>query len=562
MYDEFFGLTETPFSIAPDPRFLYMSERHREALAHLLYGISTDGGFVLLSGEVGTGKTTISRCLLDQVPGNANIAMILNPKLMAGELLATICDEFGIEYPEGNTSIKVFVDAINKFLLANHANGRKTVVMIEESQNLKPEVLEQLRLLTNLETHQRKLLQIIMIGQPELLDLLARPELRQLEQRVTARYHLMPLSLQDTADYVRHRLSVAGVKIPVFSPAMLKKVHKLTGGIPRKINLLCDRAMLGAYARNQHHVDAKVLRQAALEVFGDEDHIPQNQSRKRWWVIGGLAAIMIGGGIAATQYMHNGFINIGAHKKSSTVAQSSAQSGLSKQSLNLMDSKLVAGNPTAAYTSLFAAWHLKYPGNGTDPCEFAQNNGLACLTKENDFKELAFQELTGLNRPAVVELKNQRGKNVYATFSELDDKSAILKAAQETYHIALDDLLKRWTGSYTLLWRVPPHFSGAIKPGTEGPDVDWLAQQMANITGKPKSVSYDDGLKQQVRTFQSSVRLLSDGIAGIHTLIHINTATDHSVPQLVKAQEKTSATQFSRFDMSALWAMRKQKASS
>ena len=187
MYDEYFGLRETPFSIAPNPRFLFMSERHREALAHLVYGVNSDGGFILLTGEVGTGKTTISRCLLDQIPEKSNIALILNPKLLAGELLATICDELHIKYPDGNDSIKVYIDCIFQYLLEQNALGRKTVVIIEEAQNLTPDVLEQLRLLTNLETNQRKLMQIVMLGQPELLEILAQPELRQLEQRITAR---------------------------------------------------------------------------------------------------------------------------------------------------------------------------------------------------------------------------------------------------------------------------------------------------------------------------------------------------------------------------------------
>ena len=555
MYDEFFGLKETPFSIAPDPRFLYMSERHREALAHLLYGIGTDGGFVLLSGEVGTGKTTIARCLLDQVPGNANIAMVLNPKVIAGELLATICDELGIEYPQGNTSIKVFVDVINTYLLANHAKGRKTVVLIEESQNLRPEVLEQLRLLTNLETHQRKLLQIIMIGQPELLVMLGRTELRQLDQRITARYHLMPLSEKDTADYVRHRLSVAGVKIPVFSASVLKKVHKLSGGIPRRINLLCDRAMLGAYTRNQHHVDAKILRQAALEVFGKDEQVRRQQRRNHRLIVGGIAAaiVLI---IAATVY-----VGAGSHSDKSPVAQSPASQVVPKQTSQWLDHDLTADDSTAAYISLFEQWNMTYPGSGTDPCQFAQINGLACLVKKGDL-----QELIALNRPAVVALQNKDGARVYVTLSELDSDSAILKSDNQQHRITLADLVKRWTGDYTLLWRVPPHFTGSIKPGTEGPDVDWLASQLATILGTPmvtgESVSYDDNLMKKVRTFQARAGLLSDGVAGTHTLIHINTATDHSVPQLVKAPEKTSATQFSRFDMSAAFDVRKLKAGS
>ena len=316
MYDEFFGLKQTPFSIAPDPRFLYMSEHHREALAHLVYGVSTDGGFVLLSGEVGTGKTTIARALLDQTPENVNMAMVLNPKVIAGELLATICDELKIAYPKGNQSIKVFVDCINEFLIDTHTKGRKTVVLIEESQNLDPDVLEQLRLLTNLETNDRKLLQVVMIGQPELLDLLSRPDLRQLEQRVTARYHLMPLTKRETSDYIRHRLSVAGIKDSVFSPSALNKVFQLSGGIPRKVNLLCDRAMLGAYTKNTKKINSAIVTKAAEEVFGGE-HKPatrrsprsipvNNPTSKTGMAIGIVAAILIITLVAA--YFNQGLV--------------------------------------------------------------------------------------------------------------------------------------------------------------------------------------------------------------------------------------------------------------
>jgi general secretion pathway protein A len=556
MYDEFFGLKETPFSIAPDPRFLYMSERHREALAHLLFGIGTDGGFVLLSGEVGTGKTTISRCLLEQIPGNANVAMVLNPKVIAGELLATICDELNIEYPEGNTSIKVFVDRINKYLLDTHAKGRKTVVLIEESQNLTPDVLEQLRLLTNLETRQRKLLQVIMIGQPELLDLLARPELRQLEQRVTARYHLMPLSAKDTADYVRHRLSVAGVKEPVFSAAILKKVHRLTGGIPRKINLLCDRAMLGAYTRNQHTVDNKILQQAALEVFGKDENAQRQHTRDRRLVIAGITAMLVAAVGAVLYVDRESFLSRYLAGQTHQSLQEQSQ-----QSLQWLDSQLASDDPVAGYASLFNEWHMTYSGGDVDPCDFAQNYGLACLAKKGDL-----QELVGLNRPAVVALQNSEGKKVYVALSELNTDSALLKSASEQHRIALGDLVKRWKGEYTLLWRMPPHFTGAIKPGSEGPDVNWLANQLATILGTPmaggESISYDAELMEKVRTFQTRAGLVSDGVAGTHTLIYINTAIDRTVPQLVKKHDKTSATKFSRFDISAIFNTHRQKADS
>src|SRR4051812_21602788 len=277
MYAPYFGLSQEPFSIAPDPRYLFMSERHREALAHLLYGLGGGGGFVLLTGEIGTGKTTVCRCFLEQVPPGCQVAYIFNPKLSALELLQVVCQEFHVDVPQrtGGATVKDHVDALNAFLLASHAQGRNNVLVIDEAQNLSADVLEQLRLLTNLETNERKLLQIVLIGQPELRAVLARPELEQLAQRVIARYHLQALSVQETAHYVRHRLEVAGLSraVPFDAPA-LALVHKLTAGVPRRINLLCDRALLGAYARSEAAVTPAIVRQAASEVFDEQEAQP------------------------------------------------------------------------------------------------------------------------------------------------------------------------------------------------------------------------------------------------------------------------------------------------
>src|SRR5579863_6539147 len=269
MYLSFFGLSEKPFAITPDPRYLYLSERHAEALAHLLYGINESGGFIQLTGEVGTGKTTVVRTLLSRVPHHADVAVILNPRVTPVEFLLTICEELGLNIADADRdSVKQMVDALNRRLLNAHAEGRRIIVLVDEAQNLSIEVLEQVRLLTNLETPTQKLLQIILIGQPELRELLDRTDLRQLAQRITGRYHLKPLSREETKGYVRHRLRVAGASVEIFLPSALREVHRISAGVPRVINVTCDRALLGAYTQEARKVSAALVRQAAGEVYG------------------------------------------------------------------------------------------------------------------------------------------------------------------------------------------------------------------------------------------------------------------------------------------------------
>ena len=291
MYTDFFGLTEKPFAITPDPRYLFMSERHGEALAHLVYGVTESGGFIQLTGEVGTGKTTLVRTLLGKVPEKADVALILNPQLTAIEFLQTICEELSIPVPPSSGSTKALVDALNEHLLAAHAKGRRTILLVDEAQNLAAEVLEEVRLLTNLETAKQKLLQIILIGQPELRELLARNDLRQLAQRVTGRYHLQPLTHDESDQYINHRLRVAGALVEIFDSAARREVYRLSGGVPRLINVICDRALLGAYSRGVRTVDNKLVREATSEVSGEK--IQTRALRWLYPIIGVTAAILV-----------------------------------------------------------------------------------------------------------------------------------------------------------------------------------------------------------------------------------------------------------------------------
>ncbi|MEW6418115.1 MAG: AAA family ATPase [Nitrospirota bacterium] len=532
MYREYFGLKELPFSIAPDPRYLYMSNQHREALAHLIYGINSEGGFVLLTGEVGTGKTTVCRCLLDQIPEDTNIAFILNPRLTVEELLATICDELGVHYPEGNTSIKVFIDNINVYLLDAHARGRKTVLIIEEAQNLNAALLEQVRLLTNLETNKHKLLQIIMLGQPELKNMLSRDELRQLAQRITARYHLGPLSKEEVAAYVNHRLSVAGARSKLFLDSTFDKLYRLSGGIPRLINLICDRALLGAYVQGKDRVDKSTLVKAASEVFG----APGLQRHRKIfkWVLASLMTIGCMVALAAIYYNYQ--TQPFAVVTSSPVRQASATRPIAEvQGLSQLDwpaDEPIYRSKELAYQSLLKQWGVIYKSDGGSACQQAKTQGLSCLGARG-----SLHSLLNLNRPAVLKLFNDQGKVFYATLTAIQGQTATFIIGTKLRIVDVKDIAPRWLGDYTLLWRIPPRYQGPFKRGDRGPVVQWLDRQLTLIQGRKaqpgENSVYDDVLVRQVKKFQLSEGLTPDGIVGPQTLICLNSAAGTGDPVLI-----------------------------
>lgn len=538
MYNDHFGFSEAPFSIAPDPRYLYMSEQHREALAHLIFGFNSDGGFVLLTGEVGTGKTTVCRCLLEQVPEYASIAFIFNPKLTVEELLATICDEFGIKYPDGNSSIKVFVDSINSFLLASHAEGRKTVLIIDEAQNLTEDVLEQLRLLTNLETNQQKLLQIILLGQPELRDKLASQELRQLSQRIIARYHLGALSKSDVNSYVRHRLSVSGTKEQLFSDSAINKLYRLTGGVPRLINVICDRALLGAFAQERPDVSKSILKKAAGEALGElKKNRQSNFSKAAIWV-SLVFVLVIFGVVLATTYYKTEPLNDNKLEKSELIAPepivpvTAMPEPILHDNLQWPDNIPINDSTEITFQKLFSQWNISYNQDDSDSmCKFAKTNGLNCLHKKGNLRSLL-----QLNRPAALQLFNDQGQSYYIAMTSVTGETATVIIGSESVVIPVSIIEPHWFGDYIILWRPPPDYPGPIRSGHSGAVVQWLDNKLAVLNDRPLSLldspTYGIELETEVKEFQVLEGLIPDGVVGAHTVIRLNTATDYDVPKL------------------------------
>lgn len=533
MYTDYFGLKEDPFSIAPNPQYFFMSQGHREALAHLLYGIKNEGGFVLLTGEVGTGKTTVCRLFLELVPADTETAFILNPKLTAEELLASICDEFGIEYPPDTTSIKVFVSLISDFCLKVHEKGRKTVLIIEEAQNLKPDVLEQIRLLTNLETRERKLLQIIMLGQPELRDLLAKPELRQLSQRITARYHLGSLSKKEILAYVNYRLSVAGLlRGNPFTPWALRSLFSLTKGVPRMINIILDRALLGAFAQGKDRVDRRTLMTAAREVSG-LTMVPRSRPLFQA-ALGGFILLVCAAAVfgfyhrsAGTRLWPKALFRATAHETSRHIEGSPLKAETHKTATSdLLSDK------DEAYRTLFWKWHIDYtPGANLTACQQAAGKGLYCLKAKG-----TLANLRQIDRPAILVMNNKGSQKQYAVLTGLEEKTATLTRGRNVETVDIGQVESSWTGEYLLIWRGVPKLDQSLKLGSRGALVAWLDRRLAVIQGRPAGTGYkqvyDEEIMKQVREFQESAGLHADGIAGPKTLIQIAAISGEDGPVL------------------------------
>jgi len=531
MYCEYFGLKEPPFSIAPNPHYLFMSQRHQDALAHLLYGVQSEGGFVLLSGEVGTGKTTLCRCLLEQIPDNTDVAFILNPFLGTNELLHAICKELGIEGVQANATLRQLTETMYQFLLDNHANGRNTVLVIDEAQHLQFKTLELIRLLTNLETNTKKLLQIIFIGQPELNTLLAEPKLRQLSQRITARFHIAPLTLEETQSYIHHRLRVAGLpgNQPLLPDGIIKKIYKTTGGIPRLINVLCDRALLGAYVQNKHSVDKQTLQKAIVEIQGEKSRNPRAVSRIQAAIAAGLlAAIAIGIWLYPSSFSPEDSLDTRVNKAGFEGSISATPSTTSADDKSMVAQGIVdrALPDYRLPTQALAVKHLLASAYGVDidnpnPCLNLEARNMSCeITASGNWKTLK-----RINRPAVLSLRLDDGTTMYLPVIRMGATTVQTVTEGEVVDIPLTELEAQWSGELLFIWRPPIGFSNPIGVNDNNAVVAWLAKAFATLDNKSQPLTdtrFTPALKQRVMIFQRQHQLLADGVVGVNTLLRLN----------------------------------------
>jgi len=530
MYAAHFGLSREPFSLAPDPRFLFLSERHREALAHLLYGVRGGGGFVLLTGEIGAGKTTVARGFLEQLPPGCVVAWVFNPQLSELDLLQTLAGEFGLPPLEGSdrASLKAHIDALNRFLLAVHARGEQALVVIDEAQALQPAVLEQLRLLTNLETAERKLLQIVLIGQPELRGRIAGIE--QLAQRVVARFHLGALDEAETRQYVEHRLGVAGLQGPLpFDAAALRALHRHSAGVPRRINLLADRALLGAYGQGQRQVGRALVERAAGEVF------ERRTAPAAAWRAGGLlgAGVVLAAIATVAWALLDPALPLAEAEPGSTLPVAAAPAGSTAAAGAPVGAAPAApmGEPATlatlaladeaqAWRELGLRWNVAI-GEG-DPCVAVRQAELACFRSGGGSLGL----LRSLSRPAVLALRGDDGRRVHALLVALDDDAATLQAGRAQLRLALPELARRWRGEFGTFWRVPPGWV----PGAAGQAVvqRWAEPRLRAALPAPAPAGY----AEQVAAFQLLQGLPVDGQAGPLTLMQLSRAAGVDEPRL------------------------------
>lgn len=562
VYFNYFGLKEPSFSITPDPQYLFLSEQHREALAHLLYGAGESGGFVLLTGEVGTGKTTVCRAFLEQLPEGVDVALILNPAMTVTELLRAACDEFRIELPDNERTVKRLVDRLNQYLLQAHAKGRRAVLMIDEAQNLQPRVLEQIRLLTNLETAKRKLLQIFLVGQPELRILLQREGLRQLNQRITARYHLRPFNAGETSDYIRHRLAVAGVERQLFTRSALSRVHRISAGVPRLINILCDRSLLGACVTRSPMVTSSIVDKAARECK-DSAGVGKKRGRGANALVAVALILAVSVGWISRSWLAE--FPFGASDApyvpvflarwlppspervpetqslpdSARAAEEAPIVGLATMEEATPVADLLLGDMTMDRTTammvLLRRWDLNVKDLKGDPCVRVMDYGLRCELVQGGWSSMRY-----VDRPALVKLAANDAKDGYAVVGRLDSELATLDLMTGSESVPIAVLDEFWDGEYLILWQPPPVGTGVIGPSSIGEAVQWLRNLLSKVpelaVDASESDLYDQALREAVRRFQKLEGLETDGVAGPQTLIRLhNVLAMPEIPRLKPA---------------------------
>lgn len=552
IYQQYFALNCEPFSIVPDPGFLYPSSQHRQAVAHLKYGLDREGGFVLLTGEVGTGKTTLTRTLLKRIPAHVRVAYVLNSTLEVTDVLASICQELSIDLPKSSkTSLtKNCIDALNSDLITAHAAGKKTLVVIEEAQNLTPEVLEILRLLSNLETATHKLLHILLVGQPELLETLAQKDQRQLNQRVVARFHLLPLAKSDVANYVNHRLHHAGANRAIFESAAMTRLFKLTKGVPRLINLICHHALLAAYATGAKTVSAKLVKNAAKEIF-DTQIVEKNSSRK-WLValfIAGIFSLLIAERYDSSQLnnpVEEAEIIVDVEPVIPEQVQPLIEVVESEEILMepLMQAVIPVSEPdvtqdspsvlTNPFADLFAAWSIEVEPLFSEEEVFAlaeiNNLGAEKLTDAENL------QLVAIDRPGIIWIKEDNGRLKSHLLMALDDESVLLKTDSGDRRESLQWFNERWNGAYLFLWHSPSDIKSLRLGDKDSIALDWVQSQLqlidSNYLPFITGGNYTEVIRNRVLDFQTLQGIRADGVVGRQTIMRLNQLADPNIPRL------------------------------
>ena len=544
VYLQHFGLKREPFSIVPDPNLLFPSYQHRQAVAHLKYGLDREGGFVVLTGEVGTGKTTLTRTIIEHLPAHIRVAYILNSKLKETDLFASICKELSIKFKRNAhlSYAKQCSDAIYDNLLQAHSEGLKTLIILEEAQNLDDEILESLRLLSNLETNSNKLLHILLVGQPELIEKLAQNNLRQLNQRVVSRFHLLPLKIREVPDYINYRLAQAGGIREIFDRRSYKHIFKLTKGVPRLINLICHQALLAAYSESKQSINASLVIKSSAEVIGEET----KPFRHKVWQIGvfillNLLILMfffreeLQWEIVTdkSQYNYQG-------KLEGKLFQEEEENNIS--AVNPLK-ELKTNHPVERVSPsinpiehLFSLWGHRVEGIFTEEAlnSSATDIGLKYETDES----IDFDVILKTNRPGIVHLTDSNSNITSVVLLEVRDETILLFDLNGESSIKLDIFLKRWTGSFSYLWAPPKEFK-VLKLGDENKaGLVWLQDKFSEIyANKQRLITggrFTEAIFDEIVLFQKQNNINPDGIVGRRTIMLINQLTNEKIPRIIQ----------------------------